>query len=129
MHASSVIGAMFLVSISIVPVLNYQVSDHWFSEDYSPDLGLADLQDEQTRSSSWLPTDKRTMKGLGVSCRSTIECYPGLCCIRDGHIDTCQMSSMYGEKCSLGQIKGGIYHKHGPCYYGDEYCIDGTCFA
>uniref|UniRef100_A0A131YET1 Ixodegrin B n=1 Tax=Rhipicephalus appendiculatus TaxID=34631 RepID=A0A131YET1_RHIAP len=129
MSTSSVIGAMFLVLISVVPSLNYPIWGGWVIGDYFPDLGCAESEGEGIKRPTWPPGEEPTMKGVGDSCKNSSECYPGLCCLREDHVDTCQFSAMYGEKCTPGQIKGGVYHKYGPCYYGDDFCINGTCWA
>uniref|UniRef100_A0A023FPV7 Putative ixodegrins large 9 n=1 Tax=Amblyomma cajennense TaxID=34607 RepID=A0A023FPV7_AMBCJ len=64
----------------------------------------------------------------GEFCENSDDCFPGLCCVQRLY-RTCQPLSWYGQRCGLGQIKGGCYWNHCPCVYGDDFCHRGFCQA
>ncbi|XP_077524010.1 U-scoloptoxin(18)-Er1a-like [Amblyomma americanum] len=67
-------------------------------------------------------------KFRGQICENSDECFYGLCCVQRLY-RTCQPLSWYGQRCGLGQIKGGCYWNHCPCMYGEDFCQHGFCQA
>ncbi|XP_049527056.1 uncharacterized protein LOC119458338 isoform X2 [Dermacentor silvarum] len=65
-------------------------------------------------------------KSRGGVCHSTNECKEEYCCVERQHVQTCQPYSIFGERCTIPQIRGGGYHDACPCAAGNRYmcCSD-----
>ncbi|XP_075554903.1 uncharacterized protein LOC142587624 [Dermacentor variabilis] len=65
-------------------------------------------------------------KSHGV-CRNNNECNDDCCCVERQHVQTCQPYSLFGERCTISQIRGGVYHSACPCAAGNQACKNDTC--
>ncbi|XP_049527055.1 uncharacterized protein LOC119458338 isoform X1 [Dermacentor silvarum] len=67
-------------------------------------------------------------KSRGGVCHSTNECKEEYCCVERQHVQTCQPYSIFGERCTIPQIRGGGYHDACPCAAGNRalLMVDGT---
>uniref|UniRef100_A0A0C9R5E2 Putative secreted protein n=1 Tax=Amblyomma americanum TaxID=6943 RepID=A0A0C9R5E2_AMBAM len=60
--------------------------------------------------------------GVNGTCHTNNQCRAGLCCVLTSGHRSCQPLALHGALCSVGQIKGGYYHKHCPCLAGEHAC-------
>ena len=66
---------------------------------------------------------RRENRPLGDICSYSKDCDSG-CCLMDrvSKIRSCQPLAAWGEKCSLGQVKGDLYVDACPCKAGSDFC-------
>uniref|UniRef100_A0A023FYI6 Putative ixodegrins large 4 n=1 Tax=Amblyomma parvum TaxID=251391 RepID=A0A023FYI6_AMBPA len=112
-------GVVLLLVISMCEVRAY----YYGSGQHS----LDGLVQRRIRDSRW-PRYFYRKRYRGEICHSSDDCFPWLCCVQRVH-RTCQPMSWYGQRCGLGQIKGGCYWQHCPCVYGEDFCQRGFCQA
>jgi len=75
---------------------------------------------------------RRENRALGDVCSYTKDCGSGCCLMdRDTRQRSCQPMALFGEKCSLGQVKGDLYVDACPCSAGSDACSfpAGVCSA
>uniref|UniRef100_A0A131YSZ1 Ixodegrin B n=1 Tax=Rhipicephalus appendiculatus TaxID=34631 RepID=A0A131YSZ1_RHIAP len=76
-----------------------------------------------------IPHRPRRRGNVGHPCKDSQDCTIWLCCRMNNGGGTCQRRSLPGQRCSDGQIKGGMYPGHCPCAYGEDHCKKGVCIT
>uniref|UniRef100_G3MTI0 Ixodegrins large 9 n=1 Tax=Amblyomma maculatum TaxID=34609 RepID=G3MTI0_AMBMU len=100
----------------------YQITAYYVDEDQHIVNGLVQRRMKDRRRGHYT----LRWRYRGEYCESSDDCYPGLCCVQRA-TRTCQSLSWYGQRCGVGQIKGGCYWRHCPCAYGEDFCQRGVC--
>jgi len=104
---------------------SHKEEDHRRYEDWGLDWSDADMMQHPIDEAP-----RRENRPLGDICSYSKDCGSGCCLMdRDTRQRACQPLAAWGEKCSLGQVKGDLYVDACPCATGADFCAfpAGTC--